>query len=85
LPLPFGAPAWLMLTLQPATTTAPFLATPAFDAIATVAVPEPTLPPLTEAHTRLEVDDHAQPAAVVTVSVAEVALGETLKDVGDTV
>jgi hypothetical protein len=84
--LPFGAAAWLTLTLRPATTTLPLRADPVLAAMAKRTVPEPAplATPLTVAHETFDDDVQAHPAVVVTLRFTNVAVAEVLTEPGDT-
>ena len=76
--------AWLTVTFLPATTTVALLLAPAFAVTVTVAVPDPVLAPLAAAQDEPDAV-HAQPLAVVTVTLFELAAEVKLSAVGDTV
>lgn len=73
------------MTPLPATMTVALRLAPPFAGTVTVAVPEPVLVPLTEAHAVADEDVQAQVLDVVTVTVWELAADVTLMAVGDTV
>lgn len=76
--------AWMTFTLWPAIDSVAVRLTPLFAVTATVAVPLPVPLPVTVAHDVGDVDDHVQPACVVTVTVAEFAGPARDSVVGDT-
>jgi hypothetical protein len=69
----------------PATTTVPLRLAPPLSGTVTVAVPEPVVAPLTEAHVEPDEDVHAHPAVVVTDTVAVPDPDWKLNEVGVTV
>ena len=70
---------------MPATTTVALRPAPAFAVTDTVAVPEPAVAPITDAHVEPDEDVHEHPAVVATDTVAEPEPFAKLSDVGDTV
>ena len=65
-------------------TTVPLRLAPPLGETVTVAVPEPVVAPLTEAHVRPDEDVHAHPDVVVIDTVAVLEPAPTLSDAGDT-
>jgi len=80
-----AAAAWFTVTFWPATTTVVLRLAPPFAETVTVAVPEPVVAPLTDAHDELDDDVHAHPDVVVTNTVAVPEPNGKLSEVGDTV